>query len=104
MIRVTQCGQPVSGEVISSHEEVRRACYLQATHRDIHRSQLLKAPRRDTCCEEGRGGYICNFFNIAMNYNTVLNQFFYDNNEWHDIKFLFLFFYNHLISCQEVRN
>ncbi len=72
----------VSSVVISSNGEARRVCYLQATHRDIHRSQLLQAPRGDTCCKGGRMGekerYICD-----------LNQ---------------LLFYNLLINCQEVRN
>ncbi len=31
-IRVLPCGQPVSGEVISSNGEARRVRYLQATH------------------------------------------------------------------------
>ncbi len=59
----------------------------------IHRSQLLKAPRRDTCCEWGGGGgggggggwgggereVHLQLFNIAMNYNRVLNQFFFND-------------------------
>ncbi len=47
-----------------------------------HRSQLLEATCRDTCCEgeEGEGGReergTCDFFF----FNTVLNQVFYDND------------------------
>ncbi len=68
-------------------------CYLQASHKVIHRSKLLKAPLRYTCCERVLGGggggggwgglggkerYIFDYFNfnITMNYSTVLNHFF----------------------------
>ncbi len=68
----------MSSVVISRNGEARIVCYLQATHRDIHRSLLLlKAPSKDTCCE-GKGGgagrergiFVTSFFIIAVNYNT----------------------------------